>query len=112
MRTSLVPLAAVVSLVLLLVALGVLGIGMARYTEDYCTTRLAFDAYMHEGQTVRGPKFTSPITLSCHFEGVGWRSITDLRPLAFALIVLGAPIGALSVFWFWVSRRTETKSPA
>ena len=87
MRTWLVPIA-VLTVVVLLIALGVLGIGMAMYTEEYCVTRRSFDPYGHEGQTVRGPKFTSPITLSCHFEGVGWRSITDLRPITFAILVL------------------------
>lgn len=96
-------LAVLVSLVVLLIAVWVVRFGIGHYTDDYCYQ--AFELCGQGGGSISGPRFTSPITLSCYFEGYGWKSTTDLRPMAFASIVLGVPLGVIVAFWIWVAYR-------
>jgi phosphotransferase system glucose/maltose/N-acetylglucosamine-specific IIC component len=53
---------------------------------EYCIAN-----FMPQGdQLTAGPRFSSPISIECQYQGLGWVSETDARPLGYALSLFGS----------------------
>lgn len=92
-------LAPAITSVVALLAFGVGLVGIGQYFEDYCFTSIEPPA---AARSYAGPRFESPITLSCFYEGAGRVSQRDLAPLLYLLVVFGGSLVVVSLTWYWL----------
>lgn len=74
-------------------------LAQARYLEDYCLTRAPLPGGATEGVVVRGPSYDRPWRLRCDWPSGPDVVVTDVLPLAGAVLVVGVVLVAAVAVW-------------
>lgn len=100
------------SLVCAVAAIGLWVVGQARYTEDYCQTRVDEPAAPAgvEGLSGRPAYLDGPVTIRCDYDQVPDLTVTDPLPLVGALVLIVLVLGVVAVTIEWARRPTRSPS--
>lgn len=100
------------SLVCAVVAFGLWVVGQARYTEDYCQTRVDAPAAPPgvEGLSGRPAYLDGPVTIRCEYDQVPNLAVTDPLPLIGALVLTVLVLGVFALTLQWARRPTRSAS--
>lgn len=94
------------------VAFGLWVVGQARYTEDYCQTRVDAPAAPPgvEGLSGRPAYLDGPVTIRCEYDQVPNLAVTDPLPLIGALVLTVLVLGVFALTLQWARRPTRSAS--
>jgi hypothetical protein len=93
-------------------AIGLWVVGQARYTEDYCQTRVDEPAAPAgvEGLSGRPAYLDGPVTIRCDYDQVPDLTVTDPLPLVGALVLIVLVLGVVAVTIQWARRPSTITS--
>lgn len=92
--------AALITLVVMLTALGIAVIGQGQYVDDYCITRVPAPKGMTEATGGGRPAYLdNPITIRCDYDHFPSVTVTDLFPLFWIVGTVGTATIISALLW-------------